>query len=293
MLMEAIKKRNLPVQLSALINDTTGTLVASHYVNPRTRVGCIFGTGCNAAYYDTVGNIPKILDRLPADIHANTSMAINCEYGAFDNEHVALPRTSYDVVIDENSPRPNQQAFEKMIAGYYLGEILRLVLVDLHDQGFVFERKDITKLRKEYLLDTSFLSKIEEDPFENLNDVEMLFLEELGLETTEPERKLIRRLAELIGTRAARLSACGVAAIAKKTGWSSFDAAADGSVFNKYPNFKERGAQALKEIFDWEYTDPKDYPIKIVPAEDGSGVGAALIAALSAQRIAAGKSVGF
>jgi hexokinase len=293
MLMGAIKKRNLPVQLSALINDTTGTLVASHYVNPRTRVGCIFGTGCNAAYYDTVGNIPKILDRLPADIHANTSMAINCEYGAFDNEHVALPRTSYDVVIDENSPRPNQQAFEKMIAGYYLGEILRLVLVDLHDQGFVFERKDITKLRKEYLLDTSFLSKIEEDPFENLNDVEMLFLEELGLETTEPERKLIRRLAELIGTRAARLSACGVAAIAKKTGWTSFDAAADGSVFNKYPNFKERGAQALKEIFDWDYPDPKDYPIKIVPAEDGSGVGAALIAALSAQRIAAGKSVGF
>lgn len=293
MLMRALEKRKLPIKLTALINDTTGTLVASHYVNPNTKMGCIFGTGCNAAYYEKVGNIPKILDRLPKDVDPETPMAINCEYGAFDNEHVVLPRTTYDIAIDEASPRPNQQAFEKMIAGLYLGEIFRRVLIDLHEQGFVFEKKDISKMKTEFMLDASFLSQIEEDPFENLSDVEMLFIDRFGLETTEPERKLIRRLAELIGIRSARLSACGIAAVAKKTGMTSFDAAADGSVFNKYPNFKERGAQALKEIFEWEYDDPKDYPIKAVAAEDGSGVGAALIAALSAKRIAAGKFVGF
>jgi hexokinase len=291
MLQAALERRNVPIKITALINDTTGTLVASNYTDPQIKMGCIFGTGCNAAYYEVVKNIPKVVGYLPDDIHPDTPMAINCEWGAFDNEHKVLPRTSYDIQIDNDSPRPNQQAFEKMIAGFYLGEILRLVLVDLHEQGFVFEHKDITALRVPYKLDTSFLSKIEEDPWENLTEVEVLFQETLGLVTTEPERKLIRRLAELIGTRAARLSACGVAAICKKTGMTECHAGADGSVFNKYPLFKERGANALKEIFDWDLK-PKDYPIKVVAAEDGSGVGAALIACLTSIRMVKGLSVG-
>lgn len=292
-LTAALVKHHVPIKVTALINDTTGTLCASNYVDPRTKMGVIFGTGCNAAYFEKVKNIPKLEGLLPDDIDPeNDVMAINCEWGAFDNEHTILPLTSWDITIDKTSPRPGQQAFEKMIAGYYLGELLRLVLVDLHEEGFIFEGKNIDKLRQTYLLDASFLSQIEDDPWENLTEVETMFLNQLGLTTTEPERKLIRRLAELIGTRSARLSACGVAAISKKIGLTEGHAGADGSVFNKYPNFKERGAQALKEIFDWDIKNPKNYPIKIVPAEDGSGVGAALIAALTDARVAKGLSVG-
>lgn len=89
-------------------------------------------------------------------------MAINCEWGAFDNEHKVLPRTAYDIAIDRDSPRPGQQAFEKMIAGLYLGEIFRLVLVDLAETKHIFEGQDISSLRKPYSLDASFLSFIEE-----------------------------------------------------------------------------------------------------------------------------------
>jgi hexokinase len=94
----------------------------------------------------------------------------------------------------------------------------------------------------------------------------------------------------LIGTRAARLSSCGVAAICKKKGYESCHVGADGSVFNKYPHFKARGAKALREILDWpEKSDPKEEdPIEILPAEDGSGVGAALIAALTLKRVKEG-----
>lgn len=128
------------------------------------KIGCIFGTGCNAAYMEDCGSIPKIADlNLPADL----PMAINCEWGAFDNEHKVLPRTAYDVTIDKESPRPGQQAFEKMIAGLYLGEIFRLILVDLHDNKaiHIFENQDISLLRKPYSLDASFLSAIEEYDF--------------------------------------------------------------------------------------------------------------------------------
>ncbi|KAK3174882.1 hypothetical protein OEA41_002128 [Lepraria neglecta] len=285
----AIAKRKLPIRLSALINDTTGTLIASAYTDDTMKIGCIFGTGCNAAYMENCGSVPKIASyNLPPDM----PIAINCEYGAFDNEHYVLPRTPYDIVIDEDSPRPGQQAFEKMIAGLYLGELFRLVLVDLHDNKSckVFQGQDISKLRKAYTLDSSFLSMIEEDPFENLSETGDLFRRELGITTNKPELELCRRLAELIGTRAARLSACGVAAICTKKNIKSCHVGADGSVFNKYPHFKARGAVALREILDWE-KGQKD-PISILAAEDGSGVGAALIAALTIKRVKEGNLAG-
>lgn len=86
------------------------------------------------------------------------------------------------------------------------------------------------------------------DPNENLWESGVFIKKTLDIEANEPERKLIRRLAELIGTRAARLAACGVAAICRKKGYQSCHVGADGSVFNKYPGFQERNAQALREI---------------------------------------------
>ncbi|AEO66147.1 uncharacterized protein THITE_2114033 [Thermothielavioides terrestris NRRL 8126] len=289
----ALARRGVPIKLTALINDTTGTLIASAYTDPRMEIGCIFGTGCNAAYVENCGSIPKLAHlNLPPE----TPMAINCEWGAFDNEHKVLPRTKYDITIDNDSPRPGQQAFEKMIAGLYLGEIFRLIMVDLHDNHdvHIFAGQDISKLRRPYTLDSSFLSAIEEDPFENLSETLDLFQTKLNISPNLAELELIRRTAELIGTRAARLSACGVAAISKKKNLTSCHVGADGSVFNKYPHFKARGAQALREILDWpEKTDPKEEdPIEILAAEDGSGVGAALIAALTLQRVKDGNMHG-
>ena len=290
MLQGAIQKLNVPVKVVALINDTTGTLVASMYTDAETKMGLIFGTGVNGAYYDVCGDIPKLEGRLCDDVTPETPMAINCEYGSFDNEHLVLPRTEYDLVIDKESPRPGQQSFEKMISGYYLGEVLRLILLDLHKKGLVLKNQDLSKLDEAYVMDASYPSRIEQDPFENLSDVQDLFRDNLGIETTIAERKFIRKLAELIGERSARLSVCGIAAICKKRGYKTAHCAADGSVYQKYPGFKERAAKGLRDIFGW--ADNEEDPIVIVPAEDGSGVGAAVIAALTEKRLDAGKSVG-
>lgn len=289
MLQTAIEKLSVPIEVVALINDTTGTLVASMYTDPEAKMGLIYGTGCNGAYYEVVKNIPKLEGKIADDVSPDSPMAINCEYGAFDNEHAVLPRTKYDIQIDAESPRPGQQSFEKMISGYYLGELLRLILLDLVSRGLFFKNQDISKLKEVFIMDASHPSRIAQDPFENLSEVQDLFQTELGIQTTSPERKVIRRLAELLGNRSARLSICGIAAICTKRGYKTGHCAADGSVYNLYPYFKENAARGLRDVFGWE---TEEDPIVIVPAEDGSGAGAAIIAALTQARLKKGLSVG-
>lgn len=116
------------------------------------------GTGCNAAYFENFGSIPKIHRE---GITADTLMAINCEWGAFDNEHKILPRTDYDVLIDRESPRPGQQSYEKMVSGLYLGEIFRLAILDLGRRGSLFLNQDLDVLEHSFCFATEAMAQIE------------------------------------------------------------------------------------------------------------------------------------
>ncbi|KKA25409.1 Hexokinase [Rasamsonia emersonii CBS 393.64] len=275
----ALEKRNVPVKIIAVVNDTTGTLIASSYEDPEIQIGSIFSTGCNAAYMEECGSIPKIKDYGLPD---NLPIAINTEYGAFDNDRKVLPRTRFDCIIDESSPRLGQQIYEKMVAGLYLGEILRLVLIDLHDRSGFFNGQDISALRKPHVIDSAFLSTAEGDQSQGLDDIASIFNRDLGIKPAPHELKVSRYLVVLICTRAARLYACGIAAICKKKNIQSCHVGVDGSVFNNYPNFRERAAGALREILDWP--EGTEDPVTLHSARDGSGVGAALIAALAMER---------
>ncbi|KAJ7188415.1 hexokinase [Mycena filopes] len=283
MFRTSLAKFALPIELTALINDTTGTLIASHYVNPRTKIAVIFGTGCNAAYMEHVGDIPKIKN---LGIDDAAEMGINCEWGAFDSfEHEHLPRTKYDQIVDETSNKPGEQAFEKLISGRYLGEILRLVICELIDEGVLFLGQNTYKLEAPYVFDTAFLSLMESDPTDELLMIIGIFTHFFALETTLAERQFFKALAKLIGRRAARLSACGIAAIVGKMGYleEGCSVGADGSLYNKYPGFADRVHEGLVDVFG-----EKGRNIITHHAEDGSGVGSAIIAAMTKIRKDAG-----
>jgi hexokinase len=46
----ALRKRGVPIKVTAVVNDTVGTLIASNYADPMTQIGCIFGTGMTPCY---------------------------------------------------------------------------------------------------------------------------------------------------------------------------------------------------------------------------------------------------
>ena len=68
--------------------------------------------------------------------------------------------------------------------------------------------------------------------------------------------------------------------------------AADGSVATKHPRFKERWETAVAEILDMKMGTKDGECIEMTSAEDGSGVGAAVICALTLGRASEGTREG-
>jgi len=214
-------------------------------------------------------------------------MAINCEWGAFDSfHHQWLPRTKYDIIIDQTSNKPGEQSFEKCISGLYLGEIFRLVLIELIDDGVLFLGQNTSKLEATYGFETAYLSMMESDTTEDLLTIVGIFAHFYQVETTQPERKLFKALAKMIGKRAARLASCGMAAVVRKCNMldEGCSIGIDGSLYNMYPGFKERIHEGLVDIFG-----DKGKNIVTHHAEDGSGLGSAIIAAMTKTRKDAGR----
>jgi hexokinase len=72
------------------------------------------------------------------------------------------------------------------------------------------------------------------DPTDELLTIVGIFTHYYALSTTLAERQFFRALARLIGRRAARLSACGIAAVVRRKEYlaEGCEVGADGSLYN-------------------------------------------------------------
>ena len=165
LLREAIDRReDLNIEVMAVVNDTTGTLISCAYQNRECRVGLIVGTGTNACYMESVDNVHAMEDNNPdqgADRGTDSNpyhdiwraskkqqtTVVNTEWGAFgDNGILDFVRTKWDEVIDQMSVNKGKQKFEKMISGLYIGEMCRRIMVDMAlDEKVLFNSSDIDR----------------------------------------------------------------------------------------------------------------------------------------------------
>jgi len=274
MLNQAFARKGLKVNVAALVNDTVGTLMSHAYNDPQTLVGVILGTGTNAAYVEKIENVKKWKGPIPA----SGEMIINCEWGAYDEEKAMLPLTQYDNKLDAESANPGQHIYEKMISGMYLGEICRNVFLDLIEKKYLFNGYLSEELKKPNSFETAYMSRIERDYSADLSDTKIVLQDLLGIpNTTSRDRRIVRRIVELVGIRAARLSACCIAGLV--TQMKKLDGctvAIDGSVYEHYPHFGNRIQDALRELLGIFAEN-----ITLALGKDGSGIGAGVIAALA------------
>ncbi|KAJ3067930.1 hexokinase A [Podochytrium sp. JEL0797] len=273
LLNEAFARRKLDIDVTALVNDTTGTLVSHAYTQPSTRMGVILGTGSNAAYVEKIENITKYTGKVPA---GTKEMVINMEWGAFDDEMVVIPRNKYDHKVDRSMNNQGKFTFEKLISGMYLGEIVRFCLVDLVKLGDIFKNGGGSVIQQAGTFETAFMSRIERDHTLNLSDTRTVLEDMLKIPaTTLADRRLVKTLCELVGMRSARLAAAGIAAvITKMNKLDGCTVGIDGSLFELYPHYSNRMRDTLREILGISAEF-----IVLEQARDGSGQGAALIAA--------------
>ena len=247
------------INISALANDTVGTLVAKSYEDPDCDVGVIIGTGTNACYPERLSGIKK----WSAPKNRSAPMIINIEWGNFNK----LASTVYDRRLDRGSDNPGRQILEKMVSGMYLGEIARLILKDISVKPSGFE--------------TEHMSIIEGDTTGGLRRVGALLAKLGSPEISITDRRIFREACRTISGRGARISASCIAAIITRIDPSlsrTHTVAVDGSVFAKHPTFADNMKKTLKEIFP-----RKAGRVRLVLAKDGSGKGAAIIAAVAAK----------
>eukprot|EP00208_Stichococcus_sp_RCC1054_P000886 CAMPEP_0206137798 /NCGR_PEP_ID=MMETSP1473-20131121/2852_1 /ASSEMBLY_ACC=CAM_ASM_001109 /TAXON_ID=1461547 /ORGANISM="Stichococcus sp, Strain RCC1054" /LENGTH=496 /DNA_ID=CAMNT_0053531037 /DNA_START=413 /DNA_END=1903 /DNA_ORIENTATION=- len=215
LLRDAFHRKKQVANLSALVNDTVGTLCSAQYgdiaENTDTCISIIVGTGTNCCYLDQLSNIQKFpLQHLPR----TSDMVINTEWADYTSPE--LPWIEEDKVLDGASRYPGEHAFEKMTAGLYMSEVARLILVRLAEEGGLFGSDVPEGLRQHESLSTPQMEMAHEDESEELDKVAQVLQDAFGISPTEAPQEVRRQVQEvcaLVCRRGARLTAAAIGGI--------------------------------------------------------------------------------
>ncbi|KAG0517851.1 hypothetical protein BDA96_09G124900 [Sorghum bicolor] len=285
-LNEALVRNGLNLQVTALVNNAVGTLAMGHYYDEDTVAAVIIGAGTNASYIERNAAIPKSQGLLTnSDI-----TVVNVEWGSFRSPQI--PLTPYDICSSEAERNHYDQAFEKMISGVYLGEIARLVFQRMAQESDLFG-SFVNCLSTPFILSTPSLAAIREDDSPDLRVVGKVLEEHLKIQDVPLKtRRLVVRICDIVTRRAARLAAAGIVAILQKIGrdgtlcGTTFVrkirgeakrsvVAIEGGLYQGYSVFREYLNEAVDEILGDELAPT----VSLRVMEEGSGIGAALLAA--------------
>jgi len=127
------------IRIAAITNDTVATFASLAYAvkaapNSRVAMGLIVGTGTNATVPMKLEELHPFKREDLINPGAVDTVVINTEWTIRGTdqplEEMGI-KTLWDRILDANSDAPGFQPFEYMTAGRYLGEIVRLVFVDL------------------------------------------------------------------------------------------------------------------------------------------------------------------
>uniref|UniRef100_A0A8C8A403 hexokinase n=1 Tax=Otus sunia TaxID=257818 RepID=A0A8C8A403_9STRI len=268
----ARRKQHLGLKVVAVVNDTVGTMMSCAYEDPKCEIGLIVGTGTNACYMEEMENVGTVEGE-------QGRMCINMEWGAFgDNGCLDDFFTNFDRLVDEKTINAGKQRFEKLISGMYLGEIVRHVLLALVEKQVLFRGKSCPKLQTRDIFQTKFLSTIEMDGLA-LQKVRAI-LQDLELQASFEDSILVREVCQTVSLRAAQLCAAGLAAVVEKMRENrglarlAVTVGVDGTLYKMHPHFSQNLQKMLGDL-------APNCTVTLLQSEDGSGKGAALVAAVA------------
>ena len=161
------------IRITAIANDTVATFASAVYITSvaatgKVAMGLIVGTGCNAT-------IPLRVDQLSPDkqarvrsysksSHSPRQVVINAEWtisGAAGPLKSLGLITKWDAILDKATIMPGFQPFEYMTAGRYLGELVRLVVLDYFTDFLKVDKSTMPSIFvSRNAIDTTFLATV-------------------------------------------------------------------------------------------------------------------------------------
>ncbi|VDO45901.1 unnamed protein product [Haemonchus placei] len=272
--------QDIEIDVVALLNDTVGTLMACAFKENTCQASPI-GVDVEDSFFisdsDDVSQWKSII---------LFQMIMNTEWGAFgDDGALRFIHTKYDREVDKSSVNPGKQIFEKMISGMYLGELARVALKEMAQQGLLFGGQT-GLLEERGRFSTRFMSDIgsdqdlysdlagdeEKKTFQNTEKI----LGELGFnKITRADCANVAYVCNIITTRAAHLLAAGIATLINRVERPLVTVGIDGSVYRFHPVFPQLLDDKIAELID------ENLRYKLMLSEDGSGIGAAVVAAVA------------
>jgi hexokinase len=308
LLIDSCKKRSLNVNVAAIVNDSSAALLSRAYVDPKTRMSLILGTGTNMAIHFPVHEIGqgKFGVRPEGWFEYAKHVIINTEMSMFGGG--VLPMTRWDDVLNRTHLRPDYQPLEYMITGRYLGEIVRLIIVEAVETAGLFGGELPHSMREPYSFDTSIVAFLEEDSSLSLAASAALLQKEHTFPSypSVEDLRFLRRICQLTSRRAAAYLATGIhsmwclrnevefptsvsdplskgtseVTVVESDQSANVSIACDGTVINKYPGFHDTCQSYLDQLSAQSHPSSNS-AIRLTPAPESAILGAAVAVAVA------------
>lgn len=259
LIMRSCIRKGVNVEMRAIVNDGAATLISQAYRDSTTRMSLILGTGTNAGVYLPVKALDsaKYGKRPDSWYDEADRVLVNTELSMVGKD--ILPTTKWDDLLNADHPLPDFQPLEYLITGRYLGEIVRLIILDAIETIDLFNGQIPDGMDQAYSFDSRIIAAFESDSTPGLDNAKATFTQ--AHPTRSPlrlcELEFIRDIASLVSRRAAAYLSTALHALwtirTEAEGLEPGDAthvtvACNGTVIEKYPGYRELCQRHLDDM---------------------------------------------
>lgn len=281
--------------MDVIVNDSSSALLARAYLDSATRIAVILGTGFNAAIHIPVASLEafKFGSRNMGGRAGLTHVVTNTEFSMYGK--ATLPTTRWDEDLNARHIMPNYQPFEYLVAGGYIGEIVRLILCEAAETTGFHGGSLPTSLQPSYSLDTRTVALIDVDQSELLQTTRSIWQNRhpSSHELTVSELFFLRRVIQSVVHRSISFFATGIHSLTSLLEDLEAEAAlpldleyisigCDGSIINKYPGYMERAQELLDTLRHHESGGKRR--VILEKTQNSAVLGAGVAGAIAAQQ---------
>ena len=233
-----------------------------------------------------LGNVSKEEELASAEGAEHTHVIVNTELSMFGAG--LLPSNRFDQQLAAAHPLPDFQPLEMLVSGRYLGEIVRLVLLEAIEKAGLISGQVPSILKVSYGLDTHVLAKVEAAT--SIPEVRKVLVEHVSdIVYSDEDIAAIRRIVRAVSKRASACIAAAVYALRSVRDGAESKAkmveemaepahetvACAGAVIQQYPGFMAATQSVLDKLYEID-TETKGKRVVLCIAHESSLLGAAV-----------------